>query len=128
MKQTYRNVVIAASGALVAAVAANMLRNRSAAGRMMAQTMTVMLDREAIVDALAEADRAVAAFERAPIERRNPGCEVEVDGGIDATTAPLVVRAGATALVAGSAIFGEKDRGAALERLRGELKRATMNA
>jgi len=42
------------------------------------------------------------------IERRTSGCEVEVDGGIDATTAPLVVRAGATVLVAGSAIFGDR--------------------
>jgi ribulose-phosphate 3-epimerase len=43
------------------------------------------------------------------VERIKPGCEVEVDGGIDATTAPLVVRAGATVLVAGSAIFGEPE-------------------
>ena len=43
------------------------------------------------------------------IERLKPGCEVEVDGGIDATTAPLVVRAGATVLVAGSAIFGQPE-------------------
>jgi ribulose-phosphate 3-epimerase len=41
------------------------------------------------------------------IERFKPGCEAEVDGGIDAVTAPLVVRAGATALVAGSAIFSD---------------------
>jgi ribulose-phosphate 3-epimerase len=41
------------------------------------------------------------------IERRHSERELEVDGGIDATTAPLVVRAGATALVAGSAIFGD---------------------
>jgi ribulose-phosphate 3-epimerase len=34
--------------------------------------------------------------------------EIEVDGGIDARTAPLVVRAGATVLVAGSAVFGHK--------------------
>jgi ribulose-phosphate 3-epimerase len=46
---------------------------------------------------------------RALVERLTPGCEVEVDGGIDATTAPLVVRAGATVLVAGSAVFGEPD-------------------
>jgi len=53
------------------------------------------------------------------IERRKPGCEVEVDGGIDATTAPLVVRAGATVLVAGSAIFGDPDGVAtAMKRLR----------
>src|SRR5262249_57596776 len=43
------------------------------------------------------------------VERRQPLCEIEVDGGIDAETAPLVVRAGATVLVAGSAIFGGRD-------------------
>jgi ribulose-phosphate 3-epimerase len=37
-----------------------------------------------------------------------PEVEIEVDGGIDAQTAPLVVKAGATVLVAGSAIFGFK--------------------
>jgi len=35
------------------------------------------------------------------------GVEVEVDGGIDPQTAPTVVAAGATALVAGSAVFGK---------------------
>ena len=34
--------------------------------------------------------------------------EIEVDGGIDAKTAPLVVKAGATVLVAGSSVFGHK--------------------
>jgi ribulose-phosphate 3-epimerase len=34
--------------------------------------------------------------------------EIEVDGGIDAKTAPLVVKAGATVLVAGNAVFGHK--------------------
>jgi ribulose-phosphate 3-epimerase len=53
------------------------------------------------------------------IERRQPACEVEVDGGIDTTTAPVVVRAGATVLVAGSAIFGDPDGVAvAMNRLR----------
>jgi ribulose-phosphate 3-epimerase len=53
------------------------------------------------------------------IEQRRPECELEVDGGIDATTAPLVVRAGATVLVAGSAIFGDHDGVAtAMQRLR----------
>jgi ribulose-phosphate 3-epimerase len=37
-----------------------------------------------------------------------PEIEIEVDGGIDAKTAPLVVKAGATVLVAGSAVFGHK--------------------
>ena len=53
------------------------------------------------------------------IERRQPGCEIEVDGGIDVTTAPLVVQAGATVLVAGSAIFGDRGSVAsAMNRLR----------
>jgi len=53
------------------------------------------------------------------VERRQPLCEVEVDGGIDAETAPLVVRAGATVLVAGSAIFSDRDGVAvAMRRLR----------
>jgi len=38
-----------------------------------------------------------------------PDVEIEVDGGIDAHTAPLVVKAGATVLVAGSAVFGHKN-------------------
>jgi ribulose-phosphate 3-epimerase len=37
-----------------------------------------------------------------------PDLEIEVDGGIDAETAPLAVGAGATVLVAGSAVFGHK--------------------
>jgi ribulose-phosphate 3-epimerase len=37
------------------------------------------------------------------------GAELEVDGGIDARTAPLVVAAGADVLVAGSAIFNSAD-------------------
>lgn len=43
---------------------------------------------------------------------------IEVDGGIDATTAPAVVSAGATMLVAGSAVFGQKDRSRAIEMIR----------
>jgi ribulose-phosphate 3-epimerase len=53
------------------------------------------------------------------VERVRPGCAVEVDGGIDVTTAPLVVRAGATVLVAGSAIFDDPDGvDIAMKRLR----------
>jgi ribulose-phosphate 3-epimerase len=40
------------------------------------------------------------------IERINPECELEVDGGIDEVTAQLTVDAGANVLVAGSSIFG----------------------
>jgi len=53
------------------------------------------------------------------IERLKPGCDLEVDGGIDATTAPLVVGAGANVLVAGSAIFNEHEEVVtAMRRLR----------
>jgi ribulose-phosphate 3-epimerase len=59
------------------------------------------------------------------INELKPGCDLEVDGGIDATTAPLVVSAGANVLVAGSAIFGEGDGvGAAMQRLRAAAHQA----
>lgn len=45
-------------------------------------------------------------------------CQLEVDGGIAPDTAPLVIEAGATALVAGSAVFGKADRAAAIQALR----------
>jgi ribulose-phosphate 3-epimerase len=37
-----------------------------------------------------------------------PDIEIEVDGGIDSKSAPLVVKAGASVLVAGSSVFGHK--------------------
>jgi ribulose-phosphate 3-epimerase len=40
------------------------------------------------------------------IDQTEKPIELEVDGGIDAETAPLAVAAGATVLVAGSAVFG----------------------
>ncbi len=43
---------------------------------------------------------------------------VEVDGGIDPTTAPLVVEAGADVLVAGSAVFGRPPYAEAIAALR----------
>lgn len=52
------------------------------------------------------------------INEMAPGCELEVDGGIDANTAPLVIEAGANVLVAGSAVFGKSDRTAAVNALR----------
>jgi ribulose-phosphate 3-epimerase len=56
---------------------------------------------------------------REMIESIKPGCDLEVDGGIDATTAPLAVEAGANVLVAGSAIFGaHAGVAAAMQRLR----------
>jgi len=52
------------------------------------------------------------------IRERGLSVPIEVDGGIDTTTARSVVDAGATILVAGSAIFGKKDRSAAIESIR----------
>jgi ribulose-phosphate 3-epimerase len=48
-----------------------------------------------------------------------PDLDIEVDGGINAETAKLVVEAGANILVAGSYIFSSSDRKAAIESLRG---------
>ena len=42
---------------------------------------------------------------------------LEVDGGVDRTTAPLCVEAGADILVAGSAVFGAADPAAAVQQL-----------
>ena len=36
-------------------------------------------------------------------------CDIEVDGGIHEATAPLVVQAGANLLVAGSAVYNERE-------------------
>ena len=47
-----------------------------------------------------------------------PDMDIEVDGGINAQTAPLAIAAGANVLVAGSAIFGAPDFAAALKNLR----------
>jgi ribulose-phosphate 3-epimerase len=55
---------------------------------------------------------------RKELRRRGKKLWIEVDGGINADTAPLAVRAGADALVAGSAIFGDPRPAAALRRLR----------
>ena len=43
---------------------------------------------------------------------------IEVDGGIDPVTAPLVTAAGATMLVAGSAVFKHEDRAAAIAAIK----------
>jgi len=42
---------------------------------------------------------------RLKLDARNPDCDLEVDGGIDAETVPMVVEAGARVLVAGTSIF-----------------------
>lgn len=44
--------------------------------------------------------------------------EIQVDGGVDPATAPLCKEAGATCLVAGTAIFGKSDYAAGIASLR----------
>ena len=48
----------------------------------------------------------------------NTDCVIEVDGGVNAKTVQAVKDAGATFLVAGSAVFGAADRAAAIASLR----------
>jgi len=53
-----------------------------------------------------------------------PDIRVEVDGGIDPQTTPIVVSYGADTLVAGNAIFGRPDRVAAINAIRDACKQA----
>ena len=55
---------------------------------------------------------------RALINRYNPACRLEVDGGINDKTARRVIAAGADVLVAGSAVYGAADPAAAVDALR----------
>jgi ribulose-phosphate 3-epimerase len=52
-------------------------------------------------------DKVVSA--RHEVDTNVLAVDIEVDGGIDVTTAPVAVRAGANVLVAGSAIFRQPD-------------------
>jgi ribulose-phosphate 3-epimerase len=49
------------------------------------------------------------------------GIRIQVDGGITPETAPLAIEAGASVLVAGSAVFGRPDYAAAIRDLRPSL-------
>ena len=56
---------------------------------------------------------------RAIIGKYNPNCELEVDGGVGPANAKTVIEAGATVLVAGSAVYGAADIPGAIQALRG---------
>ncbi len=47
-------------------------------------------------------------------------CKISVDGGINGENAPLCRKAGADILVAGSSVFGAKDRKATIRKLQSE--------
>jgi ribulose-phosphate 3-epimerase len=61
---------------------------------------------------------------RQALDRRQLAVDLEVDGGIDAETAPLAARAGANVFVAGSAVFGHERPWEAAEA----IKRAASGA
>ena len=52
------------------------------------------------------------------------GCDavIEVDGGVNTQTAPMLMRAGATMLVAGSALYGAPDAKAFIDAIRAEYR------
>lgn len=55
---------------------------------------------------------------RRMLQQANRKTDIQVDGGINAETAKLVVGAGATVLVAGSYVYGAADTAAAIASLR----------
>ncbi len=52
--------------------------------------------------------------------QKNPALQIQVDGGINKDNAAEVIRSGADILVAGSAVFGAKDREKAIKEIKGE--------
>jgi ribulose-phosphate 3-epimerase len=59
---------------------------------------------------------------RALIDARNPSCILEVDGGIGEENLRDVVAAGARAIVMGSSIFGTRNPGDTMRRMRSLLE------
>jgi ribulose-phosphate 3-epimerase len=56
---------------------------------------------------------------RRMIDEKGLQIEIEIDGGVNEVTAKLCIEAGATVLVAGSAIYNQKDRAKAIAALKG---------
>jgi ribulose-phosphate 3-epimerase len=71
-------------------------------------------------------DKLRAARRR--IEASGRDIWLEIDGGVKADNIGRIAEAGADTFVAGSAIFGEKDRAGAMARMRQALKQATIKA
>jgi ribulose-phosphate 3-epimerase len=64
---------------------------------------------------------------RADIDARGFACEIEIDGGINATTAVDAAAAGCDVFVAGSAVFKADDPVAAAEEIRAAAERGTAS-
>ena len=56
---------------------------------------------------------------RAMLDKVNPDCELEVDGGVDGDTCKVCIASGANVLVAGSAVYKAADIPAKIKELRG---------
>lgn len=56
---------------------------------------------------------------RRMIDEKGLQVEIEIDGGVNEVTGKLCIEAGATVLVAGSAVYNEKDRAKAIAALKG---------
>ncbi len=52
-------------------------------------------------------------------EQKGLDIEIEIDGGVNEETAKLCIEAGATVLVAGSAIYNKEDYAQAISLIRG---------
>jgi ribulose-phosphate 3-epimerase len=110
------------------------LKSVREAGCMAGLAITPATPAEVVVDVLDEVDNllcmtvnpgwggqefiehSVAKLQRLR-ELLPDGLSLEVDGGIDATTAPRCRRAGATLFVAGSAVFGSPDPGKSYQEI-----------
>lgn len=63
------------------------------------------------------------------LEQIQSSCQIEVDGGINLKTAPMVAKAGAQILVAGSAVFSQADPEQAVKAIRqaADVKQGDQN-
>jgi len=67
---------------------------------------------------------AKVAQVRAQVEAGALALDIEVDGGIDTTTAPVAAAAGANVFVAGTAIFGHERPWEAADAIRESVRDA----
>ena len=75
-----------------------------------------LLERYQLHGVMKESLERIAAV-RKIIDENNADTIISVDGGINDETAPLVVKAGASYLVAGSRVFSNSDHSSAVKEL-----------
>jgi ribulose-phosphate 3-epimerase len=72
---------------------------------------------QSFIESVVPKIRQVAALTK----KHNLTIDIEIDGGVNPTTAKLCVEAGANVLVAGSAVFNKEDRAAAIATIRSDM-------